>query len=182
MRRAKASITKAVCSTNPTEAESGRRCCGTDPADLVTERDSHRWAAFTYALGAFVERMLTTGGRFTLELRPVGLAVRPRSARRCLPRGDRLEQRAIEPASCLVITGALRQIASARTVAAGHAFVQNLRRGRYELTADLPAHDRVRVAFADLALTLTGPDAVQPSRRAQAPTTQQRRRRNTCRR
>jgi hypothetical protein len=58
---------------------------------------------------AFVERMLITGGRFTLELRPVGLAVRPRSARRCLPRGGRwLGQRAIEPASCLVITRALR--------------------------------------------------------------------------
>jgi hypothetical protein len=39
-------------------------------------------------------------------------------------------------------------------VAAGHAFVQNLRRGHYEITVDVPAHDRVRVAFTDLARCL----------------------------
>src|SRR5207244_230280 len=41
----------------------------------------------------------------------------------------------------------LKSTRSLRIVAAGHAFVQNLRRGHYDLTADLPAHDRVRVAF-----------------------------------
>ena len=45
----------------------------------------------------------------------------------------------------------LKQLSSARTVATGHAFVQNLRRGHYELTTDLPPHDRVRVAFTELA-------------------------------
>jgi transposase-like protein len=45
----------------------------------------------------------------------------------------------------------MKTIRSVRTIAAGHAFVQNLRRGHYELTADVPAHDRVRVAFGDLA-------------------------------
>jgi hypothetical protein len=39
---------------------------------------------------------------------------------------------------------------SLRVVAAGHAFVQNLRRGHYEHTADVPVHDRVRVAFTAL--------------------------------
>jgi transposase-like protein len=48
----------------------------------------------------------------------------------------------------------LKRLASARTIAAGHAFVQNLRRGRYAITADPPMHDRVRVAFDDLALSL----------------------------
>jgi IS6 family transposase len=48
----------------------------------------------------------------------------------------------------------LKTIRSLRTVAAGHAFVQNLRRGHYELTVDLPAHDRLRVAFAELARSL----------------------------
>jgi transposase-like protein len=48
----------------------------------------------------------------------------------------------------------LRRLASARTITAGHAFVQNLRRGHYAITADLPMHDRVRVAFDDLALSL----------------------------
>ncbi len=48
----------------------------------------------------------------------------------------------------------LKQVSSAKTIAAGHAFVHNLRRGHYELTADVPVHDRVRVAFVELALGL----------------------------
>jgi transposase-like protein len=48
----------------------------------------------------------------------------------------------------------LKRLASARTIAAGHAFVQNLRHGHYAITADLPLHDRVRVAFDELALSL----------------------------
>jgi len=49
---------------------------------------------------------------------------------------------------------ALKTIRSLRTVAAGHAFVQNLRRGHYEITVDLPVHDRVHFAFTDLARCL----------------------------
>jgi len=41
--------------------------------------------------------------------------------------------------------------AGARTVIAGHAFVQNLRRGHYELTADVPSKLRVSTAFDELA-------------------------------
>jgi hypothetical protein len=41
---------------------------------------------------------------------------------------------------------------SLRTIAAGHAFVQNLRRAHYELSVDVPAHDRILVAFAELTL------------------------------
>jgi transposase, IS6 family len=48
----------------------------------------------------------------------------------------------------------LKRLASARTVAAGHAFVQNLRRGHYAISADLPVQDRIRVAFDELALVL----------------------------
>ncbi len=48
----------------------------------------------------------------------------------------------------------LKTIRSLRTIAAGHAFVQNLRRGHYEITADQPVHDRVRVAFTELALCM----------------------------
>ena len=48
----------------------------------------------------------------------------------------------------------LKRLASAKTIAAGHAFVQNLRRGHYELTVDMPVHDRVRIAFTDLARCL----------------------------
>jgi transposase-like protein len=48
----------------------------------------------------------------------------------------------------------LKTIRSLRTIAAGHAFVQNLRRGHYEIAADVPIHDRVRVAFTELAPNL----------------------------
>jgi IS6 family transposase len=48
----------------------------------------------------------------------------------------------------------LKTIRALRTVAAGHAFVQNLRRGHYELTTNVPAHDRLRVAFTELARCL----------------------------
>jgi transposase-like protein len=45
----------------------------------------------------------------------------------------------------------IKTINSLRVIAAGHAFVQNLRRGHYEHTADGPVHHRVRVAFTALA-------------------------------
>ena len=48
----------------------------------------------------------------------------------------------------------LKRLASARTVAAGHAFVQNLRRGHYAITADLHMQDRVRVASDELAMVV----------------------------
>jgi transposase-like protein len=38
-----------------------------------------------------------------------------------------------------------------RVVAAGHAFVQNLRRGHYEIATEKPAGRRLAVAFAELA-------------------------------
>jgi IS6 family transposase len=44
----------------------------------------------------------------------------------------------------------LKRLASARTVAAGHAFVQNLRRGHYAISADLPVQDRIRVRSTTL--------------------------------
>jgi hypothetical protein len=45
----------------------------------------------------------------------------------------------------------LKRLASARTVAARHAFVQNLRRGHCALTVDMPIHDRICLAFTELA-------------------------------
>jgi len=47
-----------------------------------------------------------------------------------------------------------KRLATARTIAAGHAFVQNLRRGHYPISAELPHHDRVRAAFDEPALVL----------------------------
>jgi len=48
----------------------------------------------------------------------------------------------------------MKTIRSLRVVAPGHAFVQNLRRGHYELITGLPNHDPVRVAFTQLAACL----------------------------
>jgi transposase-like protein len=45
----------------------------------------------------------------------------------------------------------LKRFRSARTLAAGHAFVQNLRRGHYEIAIDQPAQDRLRIGFDELA-------------------------------
>jgi IS6 family transposase len=47
----------------------------------------------------------------------------------------------------------LKRQRSARTLAAGHAFVQNLRRGHYDI-ADTPDRHRLHIAFDDLALTI----------------------------
>ena len=41
-----------------------------------------------------------------------------------------------------------------RTIAAGHAFVQNLRRGHYEIATEQPPRDRVRAAFEQLAFCI----------------------------
>ena len=46
----------------------------------------------------------------------------------------------------------LKQDRSARVVIAGHAFVQNLRRGHYELAVEEPTNRRVAIAFDELVL------------------------------
>ena len=43
---------------------------------------------------------------------------------------------------------------SLRIIAAGHAFIQNLRRGHCELATDATTLDRVAVAFTELALAI----------------------------
>ena len=48
----------------------------------------------------------------------------------------------------------LKRHRSARILAAGHAFVQNLRRGHYHIATDVPASHRLRTAFDDLATTI----------------------------
>ena len=39
-------------------------------------------------------------------------------------------------------------------IAAGHAFVQNLRRGHYELATEAPAQLRLAEAFSELPLSV----------------------------
>jgi transposase-like protein len=48
----------------------------------------------------------------------------------------------------------LKLLRSARVISAGHAFVQNLRRGHYELAVDLDPNHRLPAAFTKLALAI----------------------------
>jgi transposase-like protein len=48
----------------------------------------------------------------------------------------------------------LKQDRNARIVIAGHGFVQNLRRGHYELAVEEPVARRLAVAFDELALAI----------------------------
>jgi transposase-like protein len=48
----------------------------------------------------------------------------------------------------------LKRHRSARTLAAGHAFVQNLRRGHYDIATEVPSCHRLRMAFDALTLAI----------------------------
>jgi transposase, IS6 family len=48
----------------------------------------------------------------------------------------------------------LKQDRSARVIVAGHGFVQNLRRGHYELAVEEPVNRRLAVAFDELILAI----------------------------
>ncbi len=48
----------------------------------------------------------------------------------------------------------LKRLRSVRVISAGHAFVQNLRRGHYELSVELNPQHRLPAAFAELALAI----------------------------
>ena len=48
----------------------------------------------------------------------------------------------------------LKQLGSIRVIGVGHAFVQNVRRGHYELATDVNPRHRLATAFAELALAI----------------------------
>jgi hypothetical protein len=48
----------------------------------------------------------------------------------------------------------LKRDRSARVIVVGHALLQNLRRGHYELAVKAPVVRRVAVAFDELALVI----------------------------
>jgi transposase-like protein len=50
--------------------------------------------------------------------------------------------------------GGLNRHRSARILAAGHAFVQNLHRGHYDIATDVPDRHRLGIAFDDLDITI----------------------------
>src|SRR6266699_2029620 len=55
----------------------------------------------------------------------------------------------------------LKRHRSARIIAAGHAFIQNLRCGHYELAADVPARHRIPAAFDQLAMAIRAADLLR---------------------
>jgi hypothetical protein len=48
----------------------------------------------------------------------------------------------------------LKQDRSAGFIIAGHGFVQNVRRGHYELAVEAPVNRRVAAAFDELAVAI----------------------------
>jgi transposase, IS6 family len=48
----------------------------------------------------------------------------------------------------------LKQDRNARVIVVGHAFVQNVRRGHYELATEEPPNRRLAVAFDELAMAI----------------------------
>jgi transposase-like protein len=48
----------------------------------------------------------------------------------------------------------LKRLRSAQLIGSGHSFVQNLRRGHYELAIDTDPHRRLAAAFTELALAI----------------------------
>jgi transposase-like protein len=48
----------------------------------------------------------------------------------------------------------IKTMTGLRVLTAGHAFVQNLRRGHYEIAADVPTSLRLAVAFRELAAAI----------------------------
>jgi hypothetical protein len=48
----------------------------------------------------------------------------------------------------------LEQLRCARVISAGHAFVQNIRRGHYELGVDTDPRHRLPAVFTELVLAL----------------------------
>lgn len=48
----------------------------------------------------------------------------------------------------------LKRLRSTQVISTGHAFIQNLRRGHYELAVDLDPHHRLPASFTELALAI----------------------------
>ena len=48
----------------------------------------------------------------------------------------------------------LKRLRSAVVISAGHAFIQNLRRGHYERGNDAPLRLRLATAFSELAVAI----------------------------
>ena len=111
----------------------------------------------------FFERAIGTTKRTPVEVITDKAAAYPAMLEELLPgawhRTDRYANNHIEADhGCLKARlgpmRGLKQDRSAKIVIAGHALVQNLRRGHYELAVEAPVNRRVAVAFDELALVI----------------------------
>ena len=111
----------------------------------------------------FFERAIDTTKRAPVEVITDKAAAYPAMLEELLPgawhRTDRYANNHIEAdhgrlkARLRPMRG-LKQDRSARVVILGHALVQNVRRGHYELAVEAPVNRRVAVAFDELALVI----------------------------
>jgi len=111
----------------------------------------------------FFERAIGTTKRAPVEVITDKAAAYPAMLEELLPgawhRTDRYANNHIEADhGCLKARlrpmRGLKQDRSARVVIAGHALVQNVCRGHYELAVEAPVNRRVAVAFDELALVI----------------------------
>jgi transposase-like protein len=111
----------------------------------------------------FFERAIGTTKRAPVEVITDKAAAYPAMLEELLPgawhRTDRYANNHIEAdhgrlKSRLHPMRGLKQDRSARVVIAGHALVQNLRRGHYELAVEEPTNRRLVVAFDELVLAI----------------------------
>jgi transposase-like protein len=115
------------------------------------------------AAGRFFKRALGTTKMAPVEVVTDQAATYPMVLEELLPAAwHRTEQYANNGIECdhgrlkarLRPMRGLKQDRSARVIVAGHAFVQNIRRGHYELAVGEPVHRRVAVAFDELAMAI----------------------------
>ena len=111
------------------DGSSAARCAGTIPAGVTTDRA----AAYPRVLDELIPSALQTVEQYANN--PVETDHGRLKARLRPMRG-------------------LKRHRSARILAAGHAFMQNLRRGHYELATDVPARHRIRTAFDQPTMTI----------------------------
>ena len=110
----------------------------------------------------FFTRALTTG-TVPVEVTTDRAPVYPRVLDELIPCAQHtVEQYANNPIECdhgglkarLRPMRGLKRHRSAQIIAAGHALVQNIRRGHYEIATDTPTADRLPVVFTELAIAI----------------------------
>jgi transposase-like protein len=117
----------------------------------------------TKAANRFFERAIgatkITPTEVTTDQGPVYPAVPEKLLPAAWHRTDRYANNRVECDHCrlkarLRPMRGLKQDRSAEVIIAGHALVQNVRRGHYELAVEVPANRRLAVAFSELAVAI----------------------------